>query len=838
MRAPGRKPSICFVTNELYPLRKGGIGRMLFNFARHNARHNAGQGGAEIHFLVPPDLVAAPGDEERLRNALDGLAELHVATPLHLLADVEAHLFDRASFNPWSLDLLASTSYRYYRALRVIETARGGPLDYIEFPDFGGWGLASIEAKRAGLAFADTAICARLHSSQGMISRAERFYEPSPWSGILMDAERHLLAHADLIVGHVQSVIDANAAHYGLADRWAGRTVLEFPPILLEAVEAGAVRPEAADDGATVEDFIFSSRLQPFKRPDIFVRAAIAFLERNPDHEGSFRLVSYGWDRRYIDWLKELVPGRFRARILFIEDATESDRSALLATSIVVVPSDFESLCLFAYEAGQMGRPVLLNRRCAAFGDNPRWRDGDNCLLFDGTVDDLVRAMERARDWRPAGPVSTETDRPYWLADRAPAAARPDPATRPTVSVMVTGIAARRDLGGRLMQAAFLEGELDLAAGDELLIQLPHGLFAPEAPELGAIAARGWRVVWSSGIEHCPEAFGLRLAGLAGDCVLVCPAGYDIHPGFVTAARRAMRRDPGLMIFGGHLALDDPDSGRAAGLRAFGGEMPSLAMTDSRIAPLPSLIRRSLLARRRIDSRAGKFWFETFLRDCATDREPILIAPVIAASLSGPAAQAAETTARISAGVMDRAGRRAGLPGRLLAVPPGIGDAEFFRAPRVLEGRALAAGRRLWPQGVLRDWEPVQYLADRKCLMVHPLSDAITVAGLDLPPGPVARITAALRNLNPDNDGAEAAIACVPPGLDEDWAVGVLSGRIAEAPRFPVSDWVRVPADQTGELTLTVPEAGPHRRLFLLSRLVETGREYKAQIAFERLTLQ
>lgn len=396
MTDPQRPPSICFVTNELYPLRKGGIGRMLFNFARQNAATGA---PAEIHFLVPPDLVSEPGEETRLRDALGDMAQLHIATPLYMLPDAEAHLFDRGSFNPWTLELMQSTSYRYYRALLDIEHRRGVPFSFIEFPDFGGWGLASVEAKRAGLAFRDTAITARLHSTQGLISRSERFYESSHWNGMLMDAERHLLAHADLIVGHVQSIIDQNAEHYDLAERWTGRTVLEFPPILLEEDEANAVAPE--EDAAPCEDFIFSSRLQPFKRPDIFVRAAVAFLEKHPEHTGNFRLVSYGWDRRYIDWLHDLVPVRFRSRVTFIDNANEAERSAYLARSVVVVPSDYESLCLFAFESAQMGRPVILNGRCSAFGENPRWSDGENCLLFDGTVSDLVRAMEQARTMAP-----------------------------------------------------------------------------------------------------------------------------------------------------------------------------------------------------------------------------------------------------------------------------------------------------------------------------------------------------------------------------------------------------------------------------------------------------
>lgn len=832
MTGDQHRPSICFVTNELYPLRKGGIGRMLYNFARHNAAAGL---PADIHFLVPPDLVAAAEDEARLRGALDGMATIHVATPLHRLPDTEAHLFDRASFVPWSLDLLVSTSYRYYRALLAIQQQRGVPFDFIEFPDFGGWGLASVEAKRAGLAFAETAIVARLHSTQGMIARAERFYEPSRWNGLLMDAERHLLAHADLIVGHVQSIIDQNAAHYGLRDRWQGRTVLEFPPILLEETEASAAG--AAPGSGPCQDFIFSSRLQPFKRPDLFVRAAIAFLEKHPDHPGCFRLVSYGWDRRYIDWMQDLVPMQLRPQIQFIDDATEAERSAYLAQSVVVVSSDYESLCLFAFEAAQMGRPVLLNGRCSAFGENPRWRDGENCLLFDGTVQGLVRAMEQAGDWRPAEAASVAVDPPYWLAGRDVPAAPSVQAARVSLSLVITGIDERADLRLQMMRAAFLEGELDLAAGDELILLLPRQVFPPESDAVRVIEARGWRVMWSSGIDESPEDFGLRLADLAGDCVLVCPAGHDIYPGFLTAGRRAMQRDPGLMVFGGHLAVDDPAIAQTGSLRAFGGEFPSLAMVTSRTAPVVSLLRRSLLARRRFDSRAGKFWFEVFLRDCAIDREPILIAPLVAAGISGATAAAAETTARISAGVMDRAGVRAGLPGRLLGLEPRQDDDEFFRAPRVLRGKALASGRRRLPGGLPRDWEPVQYLGDRQCLMVHPLTEGVTIAELDVPQGPVSRITAGLRNLNHENDGAEAAIACVPAGLDEAWVLGVLSGRIAEPPRFPISAWVPVFAGQTGEIDLPVPGVGNAYRLLLLTQLVESGREFKAQLAFERLTL-
>lgn len=121
--------------------------------------------------------------------------------------------------------------------------------------------------------------------------------------------------------------------------------------------------------------------------------------------------------------------------------------------------------------------------------------------------------------------------------------------------------------------------------------------------------------------------------------------------------------------------------------------------------------------------------------------------------------------------------------------------------------------------------------------MVHPLKGGIMIAEMDIPQGPVSRITARLRNLDFENDGGEAALACVPVGLDDNWVLGVLSGRIEATSRFPVSDWVQVFAEQTGEVTLTVPDIGDNYRLLLLTRLIENGREFKAQLAFEQVTL-
>src|SRR3954453_8839318 len=178
------KTAICFVTNELYPLGPGGIGRMLYNFAKHNEDIGL---PADIHFLVPQALLSLrPDARDLLDSAFERIATIHVCPDLRSTPTPIAQLLARAQEHPWTSEWLFGNSYHYYLGLRTAEEARGAPFDIIEFPDFGGWGVASVEAKRAGLAFPDTLITARIHSTQGLLYSVERFaHDPGHWAGIM-----------------------------------------------------------------------------------------------------------------------------------------------------------------------------------------------------------------------------------------------------------------------------------------------------------------------------------------------------------------------------------------------------------------------------------------------------------------------------------------------------------------------------------------------------------------------------------------------------------------------------------------------------------------------------
>lgn len=829
-----RKPRVCFVTNELYPLGPGGIGRMLYNFSRHNEMMGS---PAELHYLVDPKLVADAGARQRLEEAVADRATIHVAPKVSDIPHPFARSLLRAARQHWTLENLLEVSYGYYIGLLEAERAIGGAFDIIEFPDLGGWGLAIVEAKRAGLAFGETLLSARLHSSRGMIIRAEKFEMASTWNGMVLDAERHLLTHADLVVGHIGALIDENAEHYQLMERWEDRSHLEFPPIMLEEYEAPARLEE--DGQGEDADFIFSSRLQWFKRPDIFVRAAIAFLERHPGYRGVFRIVSYGWDTDYIDWIKALVPPSMRGRIEFTLDATPEQRAKLIGTSIVVIPSDYESLCLFAFEVSQLGRKVILNGSCKAFGENPRWQAGENCLMFDGSVNDLVTVMEQAIDWQPTTGVAVAPDRPYWLDPSLISATPADPGEplRASVSVICMGSEIHSELEDQIAKAVFIEKALDLESGrDELIFLLPRGRYDPQGAYAQRIMKRGWRLEFASGLEECPEMLRARLTGLERDCVLLWPAGFDLHPDYIECGLVAMARNLQVSIFGGHLEVTDPVTGALDTLRGYGGEMPSLAVASGRIAPPISILRRSFLERGEFDPRAGNLWYEDFMRRAALDDESILIPPIIAATLDASKTMAAETTPKLSAGLLDSFGLDNGISARLIGLeiqaPASTLGAEIFRLPDAV----LLNARRVAPQSAALDFDPVRYFTD-KGLMVHPLEDApVTIAELTGPPERMQRLGATIANTSAENQGIEAAAALIPHELSLDRFLALLDSPEPMSDGVSLSPWVRLEPGQEGTVDLYVSGASSgNDRILLMSRLPAGAGEANAHLIFSEL---
>ncbi len=390
----------CFILDELYPADRGGIARLMHNII---LQAKAQDPALELHVV----LARKKARNCPLTAYFADIASLHFFEPDIRIAE-RMGLADLRI-----LSLLPKMAEPYQRGLRVLDTvlrANGacGGFDHIEIPDHLGLGAIILQAKRAGMAFADTEITCRIHSSLSVIIEAEPFYHPrSDWLAPRLEMERFSLQHADRVIAHLPAIADFNQQHFSFDEGWMRKVKVEFPPVIWP-------RPEATPRPSTGKDFIFTARFQPFKRPALFIKAAIILLDSRSDYSGNFRLISYGFDPEYIDALRLSVPSRHRDRITIETNVSAENRLAAISTGIVVQPSNFESLCALAYEVEAAARPLLLARDCLAFSQNSHWQDGKNCLMFEPDPQSLAQTMEAARNWQPQIPAFPAPDMPYF----------------------------------------------------------------------------------------------------------------------------------------------------------------------------------------------------------------------------------------------------------------------------------------------------------------------------------------------------------------------------------------------------------------------------------------
>lgn len=640
--------SVCIVTNELYPLHKGGIGRLMYNFALHNARS---QNRADLHFLLPNNFTEA---SERILSQFEGLATVHFCP-----GTIDGTGLSDAVPGPLkpkdSLDAPMFETLRYYSGLLAAQERHGAEFDFVEFPDFGAWGIASIWAKRAGLNFRKTRFVIRLHSSLSLIVDHEPFvHQPSEWLAAVCDLERMAVYDADIVLAHIESTARLNAERFGFPPEWMRKVRVEMPPILLSDAERAALREQSPHDGSGA-NFIFSSRLQLFKRPDIFVRAAVRFLDLDPGAENRFLVASYGWSKDYIEWLQFLVPERWREQIVFLENLPEEERIELMLDSTLVIPSDFESLCLLAYEARQMGIKLVLNRRCLAFGAEPGiWRDGENCLFFNGDFISLEQAMRRSLEWSPAADEPRPPVTMYW--EQPMERPQGDRTAVPPLSVgfLLYGGTDLEEVGRRVQS---LRKEFK---SSEICIVAPRQAFDLAGAKAKAWESFGVRVFLTSWPEPTPSEMAASISLLEADAVAFLPAWLKVDRIFWRLASEALGENPDAAIFTSFARTARTEHPFVL----YYGEAANVSLLADRLAHHGSVLRRDAVQDAGIREQAGDRWFEDLCVRLLRSGHRVITAPAALVTDDGETRHSRINSARFFATLNDEAAQAAGFPVR------------------------------------------------------------------------------------------------------------------------------------------------------------------------------
>jgi glycosyltransferase involved in cell wall biosynthesis len=246
----GRPPALCLVANDLdYLTRNGGIGtynwlmahllagegwrvHVLYCGAVRSARDLAavtdqlagsGIGWSCLHDFDEPPVLRVPGT--------------HDAAPVHL-----------------------SDRVRY-----ALEELHGEHhFDLAEFGEWGALGFRSIQARRAGLAFADLPLAVKLHSPSQWMREGNHLWLTDPAELEVDYCERYAFENADLQLSPSRYMLDY-AAGIGWKVRPDAR-VISYPFPAPQFVPAGPA--------AGTPEVVFFGRLETRKGLEVFLEAA------------------------------------------------------------------------------------------------------------------------------------------------------------------------------------------------------------------------------------------------------------------------------------------------------------------------------------------------------------------------------------------------------------------------------------------------------------------------------------------------------------------------------------------------------------------------------------
>lgn len=576
---------VCLVTDELYPFTPGGIGRVAHNLIMDSQRHGA---NVEFHVLFPPTVSVQTAQVELF---FGGRVKAHLCDfrePQQTTADAHGfypptEAFRDSRWHGESLEVM-----RYLKA----REAEGLRFDVIEFADFRGWAFAALQEKHLGLAFAQTTLSVRLHSSYGTLMH----HEPNTLEVENLgrfEIERKSLLDADLVVGHLPCIAEFNRRFYGFDDAWMRKVRVEFPPVVMESP---AEPSRLFDVPAAQRNLVFVTKIQHFKQPDVFVRGAVLLMRTWPEYQGKAILACHSFDPDFLAEVKALIPSDLTDRFVFIKPGP--DREAHMRAGVVVITSSYESLNLTAYEASVAGTRLVLNSACLAFGDDSPFVDGVHCHKYDGSLDALVVAMRKALEGPELAPVRWTVDRPYWERH-----AREAPPTRSPQSPLVSVVIINQDQGIFLPIA--LQGVAASTYPEVEVVVVDDGSTSAfdmqvlQRLERSEAEGEGLRVVRSPIRRGFAGARNLGVRAARGAYVVFLESDDSLSPDFIqhaVSALEARQEFSGVVPTGGRFHSSEELANRQfKGFMTYLGDCPTYALAANQVSAPTALLRRTVL---------------------------------------------------------------------------------------------------------------------------------------------------------------------------------------------------------------------------------------------------
>jgi glycogen synthase len=579
---------IALVSRELYPIGGGGIGVQVAGFAAALAEL------AEVQLLVPSTLE--PGYK---RLAADGRLPWPDDVRVAFVPEPRAGEF--GSYH----------NFLHLYSARVLETLRelypGAGPDVIEFPDFLGEGLVTVQARRGHERFLrDTCVAVRLHTTAEMCSVLDGFVDGGFDARQLLTAERHVLREADRILSPGADVLSTYRRFYGgraLADALRVRVLIASPP-----ADASAATPVSAAEELRL---LYLGRLERRKGVHELVRAATGISRDGWSLTvagGDTDTAPLGMSMR--EQLELTAVGDARIRLL--DSLPRAELAQLVADChVLVCPSRWECWPSVVLEGLAAGRPVLgtpsggliemlssadAGWLTAGVGSEPLARGVGRLFEQPGQVDELIasgaprRVYERLTDQDAfRAEYQQAAGRARDGAKRGRLGAPGSRAVEPLVSVVVPYFRLDRYVENTI-ESVFRQEHRRLE-----VIVVNDGSLRPDDSILAELATRfPIRVL----TEHNAGLGRARNAGIAqsrGPFVLPLDADNMIRPAFIRRCLDVLEAEPRVAFATTWSQYVDEDGneleGLGAGYQPVGNASPAV-LKDNIAGDAAAVIRK------------------------------------------------------------------------------------------------------------------------------------------------------------------------------------------------------------------------------------------------------
>ncbi len=599
--------SLVFVCEELLPHPNGSGGQALFEML---CTLDADERARTVVLVVD-----GPVDRTQFAQHLS-LIEL-----VTLDSGVAAEGEPASQFSP-PVDGYTNTPFHWrsacvFRALARLNARRR--IEYVEFPDFGGLGFCTMQERRLQGFLADASLAVRLGTSH----TARMNVEPMPRTLAdlnLSDLERKCLRDCDVVIAPYEIVSDQAREFFAISkEEWDPRIVFHRPP---RVVDLNAVAPTAVP-AFSAQPIVFLNGAHRFERLDLFVRGVAGFMQKDLDFSGSM-IIATDLEESVKTQMAALLPEQIKKRFDCQGGIARADRIDLIRKSTVVLTSDFDPICIDAFEASLLGARLILNEKNVAFGVEGPWVDGVNCLKFDGSVSGLVGALERnfTRKEQLLPNIFPSGAWP-WRSLNQPRLLWRSLELKPLVSVVVP----HYNLGRYLLETIRSLSEVEYASVEVIVVDDAstdaHSISVIE--QLIASDKPGLKVIRLSANVGLAGARNVGVKEATGSYVLTLDADDLIHPKFIAMGVEALENNTDFDLVvtpAGYFLSEDvgPSSGgptKFCGYAVFSGEAVLAGLLENRFSTATALFRKSMLERFPYDESLNCYedW-SLFMRMC------------------------------------------------------------------------------------------------------------------------------------------------------------------------------------------------------------------------------